>query len=217
VAKTSAGREKEMTDQFFITPTAETMPQQFINVGSVPAKPEDSAPTGQPPLSEIAYVDIGESKPVILRPSPQLRDTLGVRTCCGRRECVPGKKGTCNILDPFFDARRASRPLSAGQQEWRSHQSSKALKRQRKADQRQSEEQHVRQQASVEPMRCKGWELGRCARNHPSLHGEPEETMIIVCCSKRGVEDEGYDELFRTCPFARYPNMPCPYMGHEED
>ena len=40
--------------------------------------------------------------------------------------------------------------------------------------------------------------------------------MIITCCSKRSEADEGYSDLFLTCPFA-FSEEQCPYMGHKDD
>ena len=224
-AKTKGGRNKA-DDQFFVTPTADTPPDKFIHLGPLAATDADSAPTGQPPLSALRCLDVGAPgrEPAFVRPSPQLRNTLSIKGCCMRRSCVPGNRGRdCNILDLYYDARRRPREESEGKREYRQAQAEKERKRARRQGLLQSEEAHVAAQHTSRfggADRCQAWEYGRCRRfggeHAAQRHGTADETMITVCCSRRGPLDDGYSPLFQTCPFM-FSDQPCPYMGHEDD
>ena len=225
-AKTKGGREIG-ADQFFITPTDELMPQQYVHLGPLPATGLDTAPTGQPPLHSLRCLGVGapEDQPALVRPSPQLRSMLQIKGCCMRRSCVPGSRDrTCNIFDIYYGMHRRPRQESDGAREFREHQATKVRKRKRREMLRQTEEEHVTAQHQATmgdgQDRCRSWELGRCRRftgaHAAQRHGSEDETMIITCCSKRSEGDEGYSALFLTCPFA-FSEEKCPYMGHEDD
>jgi hypothetical protein len=224
-AKTKGGRDKA-SDQFFITSRVEAMPQQYVRLSAPMA--QGPAAADQPPLFTLRCVEVGEQQPALIRPSPQLRDSLGIKGCCMRQHCVAGSRGkTCNIMDLFFDARRAALPPreSDGKREYREAQADRARRQQRRRSLQQSEETHVQQQAAAvtggAAARCQSWEWGRCsrftgphARHHQLRHGLDEETAIIACCSTRVSGDDGFSELFSVCPFY-FSDEACPYMGHE--
>ena len=216
--KTEGGRQKG-DYVFYVCPYEEVKPTEFIRtkLNQEHARGYDCS---DPILTEIKFIDVGTFHPVVMRISKQLRAQLHVQGCCFRHQCIPSLRRSCSRMDDHYDLKRSA----AREARWEAsldrpptfREQREEAKRQRLAEAEERQRQEGLHHQSLiaqdrEASFCRAWLLGRCSRDHPHLHGTPEESAEILCCSVRLQGAPGYSESRTECPYARFSDRVCIY------
>ena len=206
--KTDGGRDSGDL-VFYVCPREDIPIAQFVHV---------TGALNQPPLTDLKYVDVGPFHPAVLRMPKQLRSQLQIKGCCLRHECVAHRTNSrpCDRQDLYYEQKRqtsASDTPSFGAMMHRERQEAKRQKIERSLERQRQEVLHFQSQCERdrEANVCRAWTLGRCSRDHPQLHGSPEESAAILCCSIRVPGAAGYSKSRTECPFARFTDRVCIY------